>query len=179
MARGPDPDLIGARRRILDREHRLETAETLAAAYRVHRRGVGDAQETILRRLVDMWDRLPPPPAPPPRRPPPRPPAARPRGGVGGGGAAPRRYRAMKADLNRQIHRALEDCADRIDGTWEPAPRCPRCSRSQRRTARVCDRDGTPLGPRAQPGPVTPDPETDTVAGQGPMRGRDTNPVRK
>jgi len=177
MARGPDPDLIGARRRILDLEHRLETAETLAAAYRVHRRGVGDAQETILRRLVDMWDRLDRLGDPTLGR------SYESRPGTTTGdrdeGAATRRYRAMKADLNRQIHRALEDCADRIDGTWEPAPRCPRCSRSQRRTARVCDRDGTPLGPRAQPGPVTPDPETDTVAGQGPMRGRDTNPVRK
>src|SRR3972149_13337 len=177
MARGPDPDLIGARRRILDREHRLETAETLAAAYRVHRRGVGDAQETILRRLVDMWDRLPPPRGPPPGPPPPAP-ARVPGRGVGDAqetilrrlvdmwdrldrlgdptlgrsyesrpgtttgdrdeGAATRRYRAMKADLNRQIHRALEDCADRIEGTWEPAPRCPRCSRSQRRPARGC-----------------------------------------
>ena len=177
MARGPDPDLIGARRRILDLEHRLETAETLAAAYRVHRRGVGDAQETILRRLVDMWDRLDRLGDPTLGR------SYESRPGTTTGdrdeGAATRRYRAMKADLNRQIHRALEDCADRIDGTWEPAPRCPRCSRSQRRTARVCDRDGTPLGLRAQPGPVTPDPETDTVAGQGRMRGRDTNPVRK
>ena len=179
MARDlPDPDLIQARRRILHLEHRLETAETLAAAYRIHRPGVGDPQETLLRQLLGMWGRLDHLGDPTRGRS-----YGTSRGATSPGdrdeGAATRRYRTMKADLNRQIHKALEDCADRIDGTWEPAPRCPRCGRSQRRTARVCDRDGTPLGPGARAKPATPDPEPEPIDSQGLARGRGTSPTRK
>jgi len=174
----PDPDLIQARRRIIDLEHRLETAETLVAALRLRRPGVGDAQETLLGRLIGMWGRLDHL-GDPARG---RSYETSPGGGAPGDrdeGAATRRFREMKADLNRRISQAIEDTAERIDGTWEPAPRCPRCGRSQRRTARVCDRDGTPLGPEAQPKGSTTDPEPEPVDRQGPPPGRYISPARK
>lgn len=151
MKRSPPPDvtlvdsLHRERQARLRLERQLEDAGALIAALRLQRRGTGDAQQALLERLITVWsdlDHLGDPrrgrsyEAPP---------------GTAAGldsdeGAGTRRYRAIKAELNRRIRRAIDDAYDRVEGTWEPPPRCGSCGRGQRRSARRCDRCGTPLG---------------------------------
>jgi hypothetical protein len=140
-----DKELLAARRRIALLEARLETAETINVALRIRRPGVGDDQQRLLTRLTDLWgvlDRAADPTRGRVYGTINRHPAA----GSSDEGAPTRKWRYLKADLNRRIHQAIEDTLDRIDGTWTPAPKCPRCNRSQRRSARRCDRCGTRLG---------------------------------
>ena len=127
-------------------ERQLEDALTLVTALRLQHPGAGAPQQELLTRLVAAWSDLEHLADPARGRSYEAPPGRGTDSSTSDEGANTRRFRAIKAELNRRVRSAIDDAYDRIDGTWEPPPTCPKCDRRQRRSARRCDRCGTPLG---------------------------------
>lgn len=132
-------DYVTERRARLALERRLEAAETVIAALQLGR------THSLLTRIADVWracdfhgDPMPGRSYDAPKR-----------SGIsipGEPGASTRYGRRIKARLNRQLTRAVEDAEAHLIGECERPPQCPQCGRSVRYTDRFCGRCGRGLG---------------------------------